>query len=116
MTLGRAPTRIFPAAVLSLTLASCSGSPSGSTVLTADMPLHIEEHLDVATIVGSDLATGAPGVMEWLFDEPQEDWKPVIPWNPTIDPVELTQLDDALRITLTDGPGNPGIPSGGLVL
>jgi hypothetical protein len=80
------------------------------------MPLHIEEHLDVATIVGSDLATGAPGVMEWLFDEPQEDWKPVIPWNPTIDPVELTQLDDALRITLTDGPGNPGIPSGGLVL
>ena len=54
MTFGHAPSRIFPAAVLGLTLVSCSGSSSGSTVLTADMPLHLEEHLDVATIVGSE--------------------------------------------------------------
>ena len=102
MTLGRAPSRIFPATVLSLTLVSCSGSPSGSTVLTADMPLHLEQHLDAATIVGSEVPVDAPTVMEWHFDEPQEDWKPVVPWNPTLDPVEVTQLDDALRVTLTD--------------
>ena len=117
MSFGRAASRIFPATVLSLALASCSGSPSGSTVLTADMPLHLEEHLDVATIVGSEVPADAPTVMEWHFDEPQEDWKPVVPWNPTIDPVEVTQLDDALRVTLTDGTRNPdGLPDGGLVL
>ncbi|MCH7533615.1 MAG: sulfatase [Gemmatimonadetes bacterium] len=113
----RNPSRIFPATVLGLTLVSCSGSPSGSTVLTADMPLHLEQHLEVATIVGSEVPADVPTVLEWRFDEPQEDWKPVVPWNPTIDPVEVTQLDDALRVTLTDGTRNPnGNPRGGLVL
>ncbi len=117
MTFGRAASRIFPATVLSLALVSCSGSPSGSTVLTADMPLHLEQHLDVATIVGSEVPANAPTVMEWHFDEPQEDWKPFVPQNPTIDPVEVTQLDDALRVTLTDGTRYPsGSPRGGLVL
>ena len=117
MSLGRAPSWIFPATVLGLTLLSCSGSPSGSTVLTADMPLHLEQHLDAATIVGSEVPADAPTVLEWHFDEPQEDWKPVVPWNPTIDPVELTQLDDALRVTLTDGTRIPnGNVRGGLVL
>ncbi len=41
MTFGRAASRIFPTTLLGLTLVSCSGSPSGSTVLTADMPLHL---------------------------------------------------------------------------
>ena len=69
-----AATRIFPATVLGLTLVSCSGSPSGSAVLTADMPLHLEQHLDAATIVGSEVPVDAPTVMEWHFDEPQQDW------------------------------------------
>ena len=117
MTFGPAACRIFPATVLSVTLVSCSGSPSGSTVLTADMPLHLEQYLDVATIVGSEVPANAPTVMEWHFDEAQEDWKPVVPWNPTIDPVEVTQLDDALRVTLTDGTRIPrGNARGGLVL
>ena len=42
MTLGRAPALIFAATVLGLTLVNCSGSPSDATVLTADMPLHLE--------------------------------------------------------------------------
>ena len=48
----RAPA-ILPATLLSLTLVSCSGSPSDSTVLTADMPLHLEEHLDEAVITSA---------------------------------------------------------------
>ena len=76
MTFGRAPFRIFPATVLSLALVSCSGSPSGSTVLTADMPLHLEDHLDAATVVGSEVPDDIPEPVEWLFDEPQPDWKP----------------------------------------
>ncbi len=62
MTFGRTASRIFPATVLSLTLVSCSGSPSGSTVLTADMPLHLEQHLDAATIEGSEVPADAPAV------------------------------------------------------
>ena len=117
MSFGRAPSRILPATVLGLTLVSCSGSPSDSTVLTADMPLHLEEYLDVATIVGSEVPADVPTTMEWYFGEPQEDWKPVVPLDPTVDPVEVTQLDDALRITLTDGTRYPnGGLSGGLVL
>ncbi len=115
--LGRAASRIFPVTVLSLALVSCSRSPSGSTVLTVDMPLHLEQHLDAATIVGSEVPEDVPTVMEWHFDEPQEDWKPVVPWNPTHDPVEITQLDDALRVTFTDGTRNQyGGLDGGLVL
>ena len=98
-------------------LTGCADPESDAVVLTADLPLHLEDHLDVATIVGSEVAADAPAVMEWHFDEPQEDWKPVVPWNPTIDPGEVTQLDDALRVTLTDGTRNPDDSwSGGLVL
>ena len=89
----------------------------GPAPLTVDMPLHLEDHLDAATIVGSEVPADVPAVMEWHFDEPQEDWKPVVPWNPTNDPVEVTQLDDALRLTFTDGTRNPrGYLRGGLVL
>ena len=96
---------------------SCAGRDSGPSPLTAEVPLHLEEHLDVATVVGSEVPADAPAVMEWHFDEPQEDWKPVVPFNPTIDPVEVTQFDDALRVTYTDGTRNPnGLPNGGLVL
>ncbi len=119
MTFGRAPSRIFPATVLSLALVSCSGSSSGSTVLTADMPLHLEEHLDVATIVGSEIPADVPAAVEWRFDEPQPDWKlddgesgpgpaginslPAIPREqPARDneAVAVTQIDDALRVTV----------------
>ena len=109
MTFGRAPSRIFPATVLGLTLLSCSGSPSGSTVLTADMPLHLEEHLDVATIVGSEVPADLPQPVEWRFDEPQPEWRPAKPIPDQWEAVEPVRVDDALRLPLTvenraDGP------------
>ena len=98
-------------------IAGCAGPTSEPRVLTVDMPLHLEEHLDVATIVGSEVPADAPTVLEWHFDEPQEDWNPVVPFNQTIDPVEVTQLDDALRMTFTEGTKNSnGAAVGGLVL
>ncbi len=108
---------IFPFTALTLAVAGCTGSEPGSIVLTADMPLHLEQHLDAATVVGSEVPTDAPDVTQWRFDQPQDDWRPALPWNPTIDPVELTRLDDALRVTLTEGTRNPaGVPRGGIVL
>ena len=100
MTFGRAASRIFPATVLSLALVSCSGSPSGSTVLTADVPLHLEDHLDAATIEGSEIPTDVPEALEWRFDEPQPEWKPVGYAEST--PVRVTRLEDALRLDITE--------------
>ena len=63
---------ILPATVLSVALVSCTGSQSGAPVLTAEMPLLLEEHLDVATIVGSEVSEDERGTsIVWDFSEPQ---------------------------------------------
>jgi arylsulfatase A-like enzyme len=102
MSLGRVVSQILPVALLTLPLLSCSGSPSDSPVLTADMPLHLEEHLDVATIEGSEVPEEVPSPIEWRFDEPQPDWKLAVPSNPTMKPADVARTDDALRVTLTE--------------
>ena len=109
---GRAPSRTFAATVLSLTLVSCSGSPSGSTVLTADMPLHLEDHLDAATIVGSEVPAELLEPVEWHFDEPQPDWKPVVPLPNSMAPVQTEYTENALRLTLTEANRGPGRSDG----
>ncbi|HUF76857.1 MAG TPA: sulfatase-like hydrolase/transferase, partial [Longimicrobiales bacterium] len=112
--------RMVVAAVSSVTLAACSEPSADASPLTVAMPLHLERHLETATLVGSEVpadAAEAGDAMEWQLDRPQSDWQPAIPWSPTIDPVELTQRDDALRVTLTEGTSNPnGVPRGGIVL
>ena len=115
MSFGRVVFRILPATLLALLLVNCSDSPSGSPVLTAEMPLHLEDHLEAATIMGSEVPANLPQPMEWRFDQPQPNWKPAVPWNPTIEPATLTHAEDALRVTLTEGTKNPnGDPRGGI--
>ena len=92
-----------------LLVPSCTGFDSGPPPLTAEVPLHLEEHLDVATIEGSEVPADLPDPIEWRFDEPQPDWRPVIPISPQWDAVEPVRVDDALRLSLTarhraDGP------------
>ena len=74
----------------------------GPAPLTVDMPLHLEDHLDAATIVGSEVPAEVPSLVEWRFDELQPDWKPVVPSNPTMKPVDVARTDDTLRVTLTE--------------
>jgi len=79
---------------------SCSGPDSDQPVLTAEVPLHLEEHLDDARIVGSEVPEDVPAPVEWRFDEPQPDWR-ALPLGDL--PFELTQLsrtEDALRVIL----------------
>ena len=54
----------------------CAGCDSGPAPLTAETPLHLEEHLDAATIVGSEVPEDIPEPVQWRFDEAQPDWKP----------------------------------------
>jgi arylsulfatase A-like enzyme len=85
---------------------SCSGPTPDTPLLTADMPLHLEEHLDDARLAGSEIPAEVAQTLVWRFDEPQTDWLPTRPWNPTVEPLRLTQTEDALRLTLTDGTTN----------
>ena len=87
-----------------LLLFSCRDTePEQQTALTAEMPLHLEDHLDTAHIEGSDVPEDIPAPVEWRFDEPQPDWKVVDPCKFDIDskPPEVVRTEDALRIVLT---------------
>ncbi len=96
--------QLFLAVVVASALLSpgCADREPGPAVLTADLPLHLEDHLDVATVEGSEVPEDVPAPVEWRFDEPQPDWKPVVPLLRAIKPVQTTRTKDALRLTLTE--------------
>ena len=74
----------------------------GPAPLTVDMPLHLEDHLDAATIVGSEVPEDVPTAVEWRFDEPQPDWKPAPLRNRSAQRVKVSRTDDALRMMLRE--------------
>jgi hypothetical protein len=41
-----------------------------AAVVAADVPLHLEDHVDAARVEGSDLPTTIPAPVEWRFSEP----------------------------------------------
>ncbi len=96
-------------ALLTLSGAACR---SGPAPLTAERPLHLEEHLDVATIEGSEVSEDIPERVEWRFDKPQPDWKPFVPRETSIKPVQMARTEDALRLTLTEANRFPGRSDG----
>ncbi len=100
------PRRIFRWPGLLLPGVLCLGC-GGSAPLTVDMPLHLEDHLDAATIVGSEVPANLPQPIEWHFDEPQSDWQAPAHRNPYIPPLLMTQTEDALRITLSEAHRDP---------
>ncbi len=87
----------LPFALLSL---GCADPGSDEIVLTPDLPLHLEDHLDAARIEGSEVPEDVPPAVEWRFDEPQPGWHPI--GYAESQPARLTQLEDALRLDITD--------------
>lgn len=77
---------------------SCSGPESDQPVLTAELPLHLEEHLDAASIEGSAVPESILTPVEWRFDEPQPDWKAAGPIFSEEGVVRLEPTGDTLRI------------------
>jgi arylsulfatase A-like enzyme len=68
--------------------------------LTVNMPLHLEEHLDAATVEGSEVPDNLPQPVVWNFDEERAEWK-VVPAAPFgFEPTRVSQTDDALRATI----------------
>jgi hypothetical protein len=84
--------------------------PRPQKVLVAEMPLYLEEYLDVARIEGSEVPEDVLKPVEWRFDEPQPDWKPLKPLHAQMEAVKPVRVEDALRLPLTvknriiDGP------------
>ena len=78
-----------------------TGCQDGPAPLTAEVPLHLEDHLDAAVITGSEVPSDVPAAVEWRFDEPQPDWKPLVPLVRSVKPARVKRTKDSLRITLT---------------
>jgi arylsulfatase A-like enzyme len=94
---------MFFTQAIMLAALSCSGPESEQALLTAEVPLHLEDHLDAATIEGSRALSDLAKPVEWDFSEPQPDWWPVDPINPKWDAVKPVRVEDALRLPLTTG-------------
>jgi len=78
----------------------CAGC--GPAPLTVELPLHLEDHLDAATITGSDVPANPPQAVEWRFDQPQPDWKATPLWNPPFGAPTLARSGERLQVTLTN--------------
>lgn len=97
------PTARLALALLVASLGpGCIDRGSDAAFLTADLPIHLEDHLDVARIAGSKVPADIPEPVAWQFDQPQPDWKPVVPLLSTVEPVQTTRTGDGLRLTLTE--------------
>ncbi len=78
----------------------CVGCGQAET-LTAHLPLHLEDHIDVADVTGSEVPSDVRQPVEWRFDEPQPDWKPAKPIAGHREAMTPIRIEDALRLPLT---------------
>ncbi|MGB2906778.1 MAG: sulfatase, partial [Candidatus Aminicenantaceae bacterium] len=94
-------TLMFFTLVIMFIVFGCSGPDSDQPLLTAELPLHLEEHINDARIEDSAVGEDFGIPIEWHFDEPQPDWKPTISLEPSFKPARMTYVDNAMRITLS---------------
>jgi arylsulfatase len=106
----KSKTSVFIVFSVILLTFSCSGPESDQPMLTAELPLHLEEHLDNARIEGSEVPDNLPAPVEWRFDEPQPDWKPTRPIQPQMEAVKPVRIEDALHLPLTSRNRREGRP------
>ncbi len=115
-----AAVSLWPLGAMALALSLSSGcreSQPSSSILTAEVPLHLEEHLEAAKVEGSKLPPQPPAAVEWRFDQPQSDWKPVGYRHPHERLPHVEYIDDAVRLTLSDKePPEGWKPHGGLYI
>lgn len=106
-------TMALALALALLSLPGCRDRGPAGRALQADVPLHLEEHLDSAQIFGSEVPKDIPAPSEWHFDREQPGWKTAVSFRPGMKPVQTARLDDALRLTLTQSTLNPmSLPEG----
>lgn len=102
---------VFFTLAIMLMIFGCSGPDTDQPLLTTELPLHLEEHIDDARIEGSEVRKDLLTPIEWRFDEPQPNWKPVTPSSSQWEAVKPVQAEDALRLPLTMANRSPGRPN-----
>lgn len=70
---------IFLSISIVLVALCCSGPDLDQQILTVEVPLHLEEHLEAARIEDSEKPQDLLTLVEWRFDEPQPGWKVTTP-------------------------------------
>jgi arylsulfatase A-like enzyme len=85
----------------------CQGRGPTEQALSADVPLHLEDHIDAARIEGCEVPTDIPEVFEWRFSKDMRGWKATVPLRPGMKKIKATYHEDALRLTLTKETMNP---------
>lgn len=102
MTKSRVPLSVFFYAIFLIILftVGCSGPEPDLPLITAEGPLHLEDHLDKASVTGSDIPENVPQPVIWSFDVEQADWKALPVRDLPFEPAKLSRTDDALRVTL----------------
>ena len=99
---------VCPAAVLTLIVfAGCGQESSGPQPLTVGSALHLEDHLEGATVEGAEIPRDAPESIEWNFAEGDQGWQALVHFNPEIPALDFEQLDDALQVSLSDRHRDP---------
>src|SRR5512139_1557917 len=79
----------------------CQGCRPTERALKANVPLHLEDHIDAARITGSDLPKNLAEPLEWRFDQDLSGWKATVPLRPGYRQARLSREESALRMTLT---------------
>ncbi|MCK4785914.1 MAG: sulfatase [Desulfobacteraceae bacterium] len=97
----KAKGTIFLTLVIMLMGLSCSGPDLDHPILTAKVPLHLEDHIKTARIENSEVQANLLTPVAWHFDEPITNWKPVKPISRQWEAVRTVRADDALRLLLT---------------
>jgi arylsulfatase A-like enzyme len=109
--------RLLAAITLILLASACVQDGSApSATLTADVPIHLEEHVAEARMEGSSVPKELPKAAEWRFDQPQSAWKALVPLVPWSAPASVTQADGALRVALTEASRRRRSLLGGIVI
>ena len=101
---------IFFTLIIIIMILSCSGPESNQPALTAEVPLHLEEHIEAATIESSEVREDLLNPLEWRFEEPQPGWKPVKPTSSKWGAVQPSQAEGVLRIHMTEASRHPTVP------
>jgi arylsulfatase A-like enzyme len=74
----------------------------GAPILSADLPLHLEEHLAAATIDGSALPENPPEPVEWGPGALHSQWRRAYPFELTTEPARVVRISDGLRLDFTE--------------
>jgi arylsulfatase A-like enzyme len=85
----------------------CSGPAAKQPIIPADHPIHLEEYVTLAEVIGSEVPKDIEAAVEWRFDEPRTDWKPIVPFRKSAQPLRAAQKEDALRLILDESVKSP---------